>query len=186
MSRPRKEETDEKALVQLTRDVTAQSPDISTLGMIIGTLSSDVKALEKLKKEAGSVEEFLALAGDLANVALVAAATKAAIGYDRDEVQVETKRFVDGYNTDGTVRIKDVPVGEKRTNRHVKPSETLLKFLLTNRLPQYFSDTKKVEINKKVIEIREDAEAEIKAFAGKLLDAVAIDAKFEDEDENTR
>lgn len=175
--------TDEKALVKFTKEVAEQSPDVASLGVIIGSMSSDVKALEKLKKEAGSVEEFLALAGDLANVALVAAATKSALGHEFVEITEETRRFVDGYNTDGSVRIKDVPVGQKRKKKFITPSETLLKFLLSNRLPQYFSDTKKVEINKRVMEIKGDAEQEIKNFAGKLLEAVTLDAKFVEEDD---
>jgi len=111
--------------------------------VVIGTLQSDVKALEKLKKEAGTVEQFLALAGDLANVSLVVAATRAAIGYETVEVTEETKRVVDGYNSDGTVQIKEIPVGEKRKHKHQRPNEVLLKFLLCSRMPQYFSDTRK-------------------------------------------
>jgi hypothetical protein len=167
--------TEEKALVKLTKTITEESPDVASLGVIIGAMSGDVKALEKLKKEAGSVEDFLAQAGDLANVALVAAATKAAIGHTFEEVTTEIKRFVDGYNSDGTVRVRDVPVGEKRRTKYILPSESILKFLLSNRLPQYFSDTKKVEINKRIIEIKGNAEEEIRKFAGNLLESLDVE-----------
>ena len=185
MPRPTKEKSEEKALMQITKDVVSESPDIASLGLIIGCLGSDVKALQKLKKEAGSVEEFLSLAGELANVSLVASATKAAIGYDVDEVQTEYANKVNpvyAYGTKDQVLVKEVETGRKVTRKHIRPSEALLKFLLSNRLPQYFSDTRKVEINKTVKEIKADTEEEIKAFAGKLLEAVTVDAEWTDAD----
>lgn len=179
MPRPRTKKTQEKALTALTREITRECPDISDVGAILGALSGDVKALESLKKECGSVEEFVKEAGTLANVALVAAATKAALGYVAEERTQEYKKMPVGYDTNSQPIMEDIETGEKIKQIHVKPSETMLKFLLSNRLPEYFSDTKKVEINKKSIEIKADTEAEIKRFAGKLLDAVAVDAEFE-------
>lgn len=104
------------------------------------------------------------------------------MGYDYEEVDVSIKK-VTKYNTDGTTSIVDIPVGEKRKKKHSKRNDQLLKFLLSNRLPEYFSDTKKIEINKKSIEIKADTEEQIKSFAGKLIDSLKedhiIEAEFE-------
>jgi len=155
------------------------SPDVASLGVIMGCLDSDVKALEKLKKECTTVDEFLELAGGLANAKLIAAAAKAALGGTFDEVTETMKKVPCGYDTRNEMQFKFVGGDKKVTTKKVNPSETLLKFLLATRMPEFFSETKKVEINKKVIEIKQNTEDEIKSFAGKLLDAIEVEAEFE-------
>lgn len=187
MPRPTKEKSQEKALVRLTQEITSKSPDVATIGTILGCLGTDIKALQQLKKEAGSVEDFLSAAGELANVALVAAAAKAACGYEVEEVKTKYENRINPnytYGTQDQVMVKEVETGREVTIKHIRPSEALLKFMLSNRIPNYFSDTRKIEVNKTVKEIKADAEEEIKAFAGKLLEAVTVDAQWED-DENT-
>jgi hypothetical protein len=71
---------------------------------------------------------------------------------------------------------QEIPESVKTKKKHAKKNDALLKFLLLNRLPEYFSDTKRVEINKKSIEIKGNTEKEIREFAGKL--ANFIDAEF--------
>ena len=103
------------------------------------------------------------------------AAIKAAIGYDYEETEERISK-VPKRGTDDKVIITDVITGITKRKKHAKKSDALLKFLLMNRLPKYFSDTKRVEINKKVIEIKGNTEAEIRTFAGRLLEA--IDSEF--------
>lgn len=175
MARPRKKETEEKALAKITQDLVKENPDISDVGAILACLKHDVSSLEKLKKECTDVDEFLAIASKRANVAIVTAAIEAAIGYEYEETE-QLIRKTPRYDSNGVLTTVDVPSDLKIRKKHSKRDPSLLKFILLNRLPEYFSDTKKVEINKKIIEIKADTEAEIRSFAGRLMDA------FKDED----
>jgi len=181
IGRPRKKETDEKALARITHEVVEASPDVASMGVILGCLDGDVKALELLRKECESIDEFLSLAGQIAHVKLISAATKSACGYEFDEKTIEYKKIPVGYDTNNKPQFEYIDCGEKTVRKHYRASDSLMKFLLSNRVPQYFSDTRRVEINKRVIEIKEDTEKEIKVFAGKLLEAITVDAEFVDE-----
>ncbi len=113
------------------------------------------------------------------------AAVKAAIGYDYEEIEEKISR-VPRNGTDGQILITEVVTGVIKRKKHAKKSDALLKFLLLNRLPEYFSDTKKVEISKKVIEIKSNSADEIRLFAGKLLDIIEVDfVETENETDST-
>ncbi|KKK89088.1 hypothetical protein LCGC14_2736610, partial [marine sediment metagenome] len=176
MSRPRKRDTEEKHLTRLVTELIKDNPNLSDIGTIVGCLGEgSVKELEELKKNSGSIDEFLEVARQRADIALVVAAIKAAIGYDYIEEEQEIRR-IPRTGADGCIEIVETPGNKKIRKKHAKKSDALLKFLLMNRLPQYFSDVRKVEINKKVIEIKSNTEAEIRTFAGKLLSV--IDSEF--------
>ena len=172
MARPRKKETEEKHLTRLITEIIKENPSLADVGTIVGCLGEgSVKELEELKKNCTSIDDFLEVARQRADVALVVAAVKAALGYDYEETEEKISR-VPRNGTDGQIIITEVITGVIKRKKHAKKSDALLKFLRLNRLPEYFSDTKKVEINKKVIEIKGNTEAEIKLFAGKLLDII--------------
>ncbi len=179
MPRPLKKDTEEKHLTRLITEIIKDNPDLSDIGTIIGCLGEgSVKELEELKKNSASIDEFLAVARQRADVALVVAAIKAALGYDYEEIEERVSK-VPKRGTNNQIIITDVVTGVTRRKKHAKKSDALLKFLLMNRLPQYFSDVRKVEINKKVIEIKGNTEQEIKEFAGRLLDVIApVETEF--------
>ncbi|MFW9875966.1 MAG: hypothetical protein ACFFG0_22930 [Candidatus Thorarchaeota archaeon] len=154
------------------------NPNVSDVGAILACLKNDVTSLNKLKNECKDIEEFIELASRQANVALVTAAIEAAIGYDYEETE-QLIRKVPHYGENGKLEIREVPADLKVKKKHAKKNDALLKFILANRLPEYFSDSRKVEINKKSIEIKANTEAEIRQFAGKLLNV--IDAEIVDE-----
>jgi len=141
-----------------------------------------VKWLQDLKKECTGIDEFMELASQRANVALVAAAVEAAVGYDYEEIKQEYMKVHKGYDDNNEPIIVEIP-GKRTTNKkHTKKDGSMLKFLLINRLPDYFSDTKKFEINKKTVELKGVTEEEIKGFAGKLLTVIkerkVVDSEF--------
>ena len=132
--------------------------------MIIGCLGNDSKEwLADLKAECDSVEEFIELARKRADIALIAAAAKEAMGYKFKETDRNYKKNKDGDRIEINCKVKE---------KVARPNETLLRFLLRCRLPQYFTDVQKIEVNKKTIEIKELHAGEIKSFAGRLLEAV--------------
>jgi hypothetical protein len=98
-----------------------------------------------------------------------------AIGYDYTEVQTDEKRVPDTLDENGEpLTWKWVETGYKKMRkRHQKGNDALLRFILKNRLPEFFQDIQKVEINKKVVEVHEIAEKEIMEFGKQII------AKFE-------
>lgn len=171
MARPVKNVTTELAL--LAKDLIASGQTEADIGVITGVLGKDSKTwLADLKKECTSVDEFIELARKRADIALVAAAIEAAMGYDYEEVDQEYLSVPAGKDVNGKTIKKVVEGNRKVKKRHARKNESLLKFILKNRLPEYFQDVSKVEVNKKSIEIKEITAHEIEQFAGKLLETV--------------
>ena len=83
----------------------------------------------------------------------------------------------------------------KTKRRFIQPNTQLLFKLMCCRMPEFFSDTRKVEIDKRTLELKGDVSAEIKGFAGALykamtgtdipnskkIDSVEVETKFEPE-----
>ena len=171
MSRPKKNINKELAIV--VKDLIEADSTIADIGTMVGCLGEDsTKWLKELKDECTTVDEFVELARQRADIALVAAAVEAAIGYDYSEYDIEYLKIPRGYDDKGKPIFEEVEGKRKKKIKHAKKNDALLKFILKNRLPEYFTDTQKVEINKKTIEIKEVTEKEIKGFAGKLLKAI--------------
>ena len=150
------------------------NPNISDIGAIMACLKDDVTSLQELKDECTSIDEFLDIASRRANVALVTAAIEAAIGYNYEEWEQKIN-LLHKVDEDGKITTTEIPGEKKVKHKHAKKNDQLLKYLLTNRLPEYFSDTKKIEINKKSIEIKANTEEEIKSFCGRLLDVIDVE-----------
>jgi len=143
------------------------------VGTIIGVLGEDsLKWLEGLKKECLSVEEFLEVAKQRADISLVSAAVKTAMGYSYQEIDQSFIRVPAGYDDAGVPKMREVPSSKKVKTKRALPNEALLRFILKCRLPEYFTDTQRIEINKKTIEIKEIAQKEIEDFGHKLLESI--------------
>jgi len=171
MARPRKDVG--KALTLAVKDLLQNNQNISDVGMILGALGQDTtRWLDNLKQECSSIEEFLSLARQRADIELIAAAVREAMGYEYDEVDTELCKVPDGYDKKNKPKFKYVEGNKKSKKRKYRGDNALLKFILKNRLPEYFSETSKIEINKKSIEIKEVAAREIEEFGRKLLESV--------------
>ena len=169
MARPRKNEGD--ALLLVVKDLIEGNQNISDIGTIIGVLGNNsTKWLEDLKKECSSVDEFLDVARQRADIELVSAAVRAAIGYTYEESYQNYLKVPDGYDKSGIPKMRDVPGNRQIKYKKALPNEALLRFILKCRLPEYFHDVQRVEINKKTIEIKELAGREIEEFGRKFLE----------------
>ena len=100
-----------------------------------------------------------------------------ATGYDIEEVQVEM--INNPRISSGNVQNHYVEKSRKTTTKHIKPDSGLLFRMLCNRLPEYFSDTKTIDINKRSLDVHATVTAEIEDFAGKLIDAAKRRKKVE-------
>ncbi|MEJ2648618.1 MAG: hypothetical protein P8016_09455 [Sedimentisphaerales bacterium] len=172
MARPKKLNV-ETELALVAKDLIEHNQDVAHIGLIVGALGTDsLEWLSDLKKECTSVDEFIEIAAKRAEIQLISAAIKNAMGYDYEEVDCDIAKIPVGYGKNRKPKMRLVERGRKVKTKHARANETLLKFLLKNYIPQYFQDVSKVEINKKSIEIKEITADEIKRFAGKLLETV--------------
>ena len=170
MPRPKKDLGAAFALV--AKDLLDNNQNIADVGVIIGALGEDsLKWLQDLKKECATVDEFIDIARQRADIALIAAAVKSALGFEYEESYQNYLKVPDGYNTNGSPRMRDVPGNRQVKTKRALPNEALLRFILKCRLPEYFQDTQRIEINKKTIEIKDFAEKQIKEFGRKLLES---------------
>lgn len=169
MPRPKKDLGAAFALV--AKDLLENNQNIADVGVILGALGEDsLKWLKDLKAECANVDEFIELATKRADIALIVAAVKCALGYEYEEIDQNFLRVPAGYDGDGKPLMREVPSNKKVKTKRALPNEALLRFILKCRLPEYFQDVQRVEINKKTIEIKELAGRQIEEFGRKFLE----------------
>lgn len=157
----------------VAKDLLENNQSVADIGTIVGALGEDsLKWLKDLKNECSTVDEFIEIARQRADIALIVAAVKCALGYEYEEVDENFIRVPAGYDDAGIPKMREVPNSKKVKTKRALPNEALLRFILKCRLPEYFQDVQRVEINKKVIEIKELAGKEIEAFGRKLLESI--------------
>ena len=173
MPRPRKDVNAAFALV--AKDLLENNQSVADIGAIIGALGEDsLKWLKDLKAECTTIDEFIEIATKRADIALIVAAVKCALGYEYQEEDRTYRKILNHRDDTGAPVMKEVIDGRKVKIKRALPNEALLRFILKCRLPEYFQDTQRIEINKKTIEIKEIAQKEIESFAGKLLEAIDV------------
>lgn len=146
---------------------------MADIGVIVGALGEDsLKWLKDLKAECDTIDEFIEIATKRADIALIVAAVKTALGYEYEEIDQNFLRVPAGYDDAGKPLMREVPSNKKVKTKRALPNEALLRFILKCRLPEYFQDTQRIEINKKTIEIKEIAQKEIEEFGRKLLESI--------------
>lgn len=171
MGRPKKDVYKEIGLA--VKDLVAEGGEIADVGLIMGVLGNNaVKWLKDLKSECSTIDEFIEVAKKRSEIALICAMIKNGMGYEYEEIVQEYLKVPAGYDENGKPKMREVPGNRKTKNVHIKGSDSLLKFLAKNYLPEFFQDTQKIEINKKSIEVKEITGDEIRRFAGRLLESV--------------
>ena len=161
------------AFALVAKDLLENNQSVADIGAIVGALGEDsLKWLKDLKAECSSIDEFIEIARQRADIALIVAAVKCALGYEYQEEDKTYRNIVNHRDETGSPVMKEVIDGRKVKIKRALPNEALLRFILKCRLPEYFSDIQRVEINKKVIELKGDAEKEIREFGRKLLESI--------------
>lgn len=167
-------------LAIITKAIVREGGTVADVGIILGCAATGGEDwLAELKAQGLTVAEFMDQAKTRADIDLIRVAVKAATGYGYEEesqkydpaVDPDTKEIIGGW----------VPGEKVIKKRHQSADTTLLKFLLSSRMPEYFMERKEIKIDKRVVEIREDARAEITGFCSGLLKAISvevIDAEF--------
>jgi len=158
-------------LLPVIQNLTAEGRSLSDIGMLLGYAGkSPAMWMRFLKNKHPEVADAIETGAQMADTKLIVTAFDAAIGYDVEEETVEyiPQPVIDGGGLD---RMPKIPKTRKVTRKHIRPDTSLLFKLLCNRLPEYFSDIRKFEINKKSLNAKVDMNKEIAAFAGKLMQA---------------
>ena len=159
-------------LLPLIKKFTSGGATTADIGLLLGYTQGDIgKWIKKIKKKYPELAEAWKTGVNLAEVALVAKAMQLAFGYDYDEITTKYLNVQAGYSDIGQPIIKEIPGPKKIIRKNIKGDKDLLKFLLINRLPDYFADKKQVDITKH-IDVEAATEDEIRQFAGKLCDLV--------------
>lgn len=167
-------------LAHITKAIIREGGTVPDIGVILGCAASEGSSewVERLKVEGLSLAEFLEVAKQRADIELIRVATKAALGYTYEE---EKQEMIPEIDEEGEATGKYL-LGKKTVTTKRERDSGLHKFLLTSRMPDYFSDVKHIKIDKRVVEIKADAEAEIRGFASGLLKALGgeevIEAEF--------
>ena len=155
----------------VAKDLLENNQSVADVGIIVGALGEDsLKWLKDLKAECTTVDEFIEIARQRADIALIVAAVKCALGYEYQEEDRTYRNILNNRDETGAPVMKEVIDGRKVKIKRALPNEALLRFILKCRLPEYFQDTQRIEINKKVIEIKELAGKEIEEMGRKFLE----------------
>jgi len=174
-------------LAHITKAIVREGGTVPDVGMILGcqAMEGGEEWLAELKAKNLSITEFLEAAKNRVDIELIRVAVKAATGYGYEE---ESQEFTPVYiNEEGAPDAQASPTGEylpgkKNIKKRYQPENTkLLWDLLRSRLPDYFNDTKHIKIDKRVVEIKADAKAEIRSFTAGLAKSIGckvIEAEF--------
>lgn len=149
--------------------------------MILGYAGKNPRQwIADLKRNHPEVKDAWDVGRKLVDLKLVQTAFERATGVDYDEVTTNYKTIEK--MADGQPTLVEIPVSRKVTPKKVLPDSTLLFKLLCNRLPEYFQDVKKFQVDKRIMEVKGDISETIKNAAGKLmkLAETPIEAEFED------
>lgn len=159
-------------LLPVIQNLTAAGHNLSDIGMLLGYAGKNPAAwMSFLKNKHPEVANAVEAGARMADTKLIVTAFDAATGYDVEEIDIEYVNVptIDGKGLD---KIKYIERSRKVKQKHIRPDTSLLFKLLCNRLPEYFSDTRKFEVKKQSINASVDMNKEIKTFAGNLMDAV--------------
>lgn len=165
---------DIEPLLPVIQNLTSQGYNLSDIGMLLGFSGKDPKSwIWRLKENYPEIRQAIEAGKGLVNVELVKTAFKEAVGYWIDEEETEYKRF---QKPNDPTKVEWIAIKKKKKPKYIQPNVILLWKLMCSRLPDLFQDTKKIEINKTSLEIKDATAEEIRRFAGKF--SKIINAEF--------
>ncbi|MFX0136807.1 MAG: hypothetical protein ACFFDN_24430 [Candidatus Hodarchaeota archaeon] len=170
----------EKVVENLAKDGRSQAD----IGMILGFSGKDAKNwFKRLRKKYSSIQEAWEAGVAAANIQLVKTAFERAIGYEYDEIEEEFEFAGNGeYDENSDPIIVRIPTSRKVKHKKRAPDVSMLKFLLINRLPMEFKDSKDIKTKPK----KETESQRQKNIAGRLISIIEAeevkDTDFEEQE----
>jgi len=171
-------------LLPVIQNLTAEGRSLADIGMLLGYAGkSPAMWMRFLKNKHPEVADAIEAGARMADAKLIVTAFDAATGYDVEELDIEyiTAPTIDGKGLD---KVKYVEKNRKTKRKHIRPDTSLLFKLLCNRLPEYFSDIRKFEIDKRSVNASVDMNKEIAEFAGKLMEVTGNKKQVESKEIN--
>ena len=166
-------------LALITKAIVREGGTIPDIGVILGCAEvCGEDWLAELKAQNLSVAEFLEISKTRADIDLIRVAVKAATGYSWIDTEEELEPRV---NAKGAETGEFKVIKKRRKPKHQSADSTMLLRLLSSRMPEYFMERKEIKIDKRVVEIKADAKAEITGFCAGVLKAFGgevIEAEF--------
>ena len=145
---------------------------LADVGMLIGYSGKDSEGwLRRLSADNTDLDLAIQEGIEAANIELIKTAFNECMGYwvEEEDITAQKEKITPkGKNT----YYKWTEKWKKTKKRFIPPNTALLFKLLCCRMPAYFSDLKKVEIDKRTLELQANLEDEILGFAGALAAAV--------------
>ena len=169
------------------QNLSAQGYSIADIGLILGYAGTQPKHfMQRLQQQNPEIKNAIELGRKAVDVELIKTAFKETLGYWIEEEEIEYTN-VPYFETPTSPRDNEpkemidkfIATKKKTKKRFVQPNTQLLFKLMCNRMPTHFSDVRRVEVDKKTMEIKANlTENEIKAFAGQLYSAIADDSEI--------
>jgi len=174
-------ELDEK-FVPVVHNLLSQGYDLADVGMLLGFAGKHPERwLKQLSEKIPDLQKAIELGTQAANIQLIKTAFQEATGYwiEEEEIYAEIEKIfpVPNVNNGGPLATGIKPYyryrdkSRKTKKKFIQPNTQLLFKLLCCRLPQYFSDTRNIQIDKRSLELKGNVEEEIRNFAGALMEA---------------
>ena len=151
---------------------------LADVGMLIGYSGKDSEGwLRRLSADNTDLDLAIQEGIEAANIELIKTAFNECMGYwvEEEDITAQKEKITPkGKNT----YYKWTEKWKKTKKRFIPPNTALLWKLLMSRMPQHFNESKRIEIDKKSIELKGEIESEIKSFAGQLMDALSDDIEI--------
>lgn len=184
----RRTDLNPETLLPVIQNLTAYGFNIADIGIMLGYTGADPEGwFYRLQEKYPNVEEALKVGKSLGDIELIKTAMQESLGYWIEEEETFAENVfnipVVGLGEPAKpIQDKFVNKNKKTKKRYIQPNTQLLFKLLCCRLPEFFSDVKKIEVNKRSISLKGTIEEEIKQFAGALLHTInpeMIETDFE-------
>ena len=157
-------------ILPVIQNLATQGFTLADIGMFLGFAGKDPEGwIRRLQEKYPDIKEALQVGKSAADMELIRTAFNEAVGYWIEEEEVTQQKI---QNPTDPTKTKWVDKWKKNKKRFVAPNAVLLFKLLCSRLPEYFSDIRKIEVDKKIMELKGNIDDEILEFAGALGEAV--------------
>lgn len=121
------------------KNAAAMGLDAAGIGLILGYAGKNPeKWLKKLQQQYPDVKTAYEAGVNIADTHLVSTAMQVACGYKFEEEVIKYILTPDGMDENHRPKLKSVPVERKINKKYQHPDNQMLKFLLINRLPEFF------------------------------------------------
>lgn len=157
-------------LLPAIQNLAAQGFTLADIGMFLGFTGSDTEGwMRRLQEKFPATKDALQAGKDAADMELIRTAFQEATGYWIEEEELTKQKIQSPIDPTKTQWIDK---WKKTKKRFIPPNAVLLFKLLCSRLPEYFSDIRKIEVDKRTLELKGSIDDEILDFAGALGEAV--------------